>query len=76
MKDIKDEDLKDLKDLKDGDMDKADIKRTISLDFQLSDMQHLQKTLRFRELKEQNAGFSAQIHRVSLTKTWFKKKAF
>ena len=24
--------------------------------------------------KEQNAGFSAQIHRVSLTKTWFSKK--
>ena len=23
--------------------------------------------------KEQNAGFSTQIHRVSLTKTWFKK---
>ena len=39
-------------------------------------MQHLQKTLRYRELKEQNAGFSAQIHRVSLTKTWFKKRHF
>ena len=25
--------------------------------------------------KEQNEGFSAQIHRVTLTKTWFKKKA-
>ena len=25
--------------------------------------------------KEQNAGFSAQIRRVSLTKTWFKKRA-
>ena len=24
---------------------------------------------------EQNAGFSAQIHRVTLTKTWFLKKA-
>ena len=24
--------------------------------------------------KEQNAGFSAQIHRVTLTKTWIKKK--
>ena len=25
--------------------------------------------------KEQNAGFSAQIHRVTLTKTWLRKKA-
>ena len=25
--------------------------------------------------KEQNVGFSAHIHRVSLTKTWFKRKA-